>query len=262
VVQRSDGGGDSEIVAKTFEQREARAALLAQQAEAAREPLQFAAALCHVQAQCADRLQPVVFTGHLADDVDKLLPFLRPVVEVIAPRSEEAKHRLADDAPTARTRLIVYWSGGHQDYISRALLQPYAEMLRDRKIAPDRVHSRGHCPFCGGAAWISIRKSSSDAESGFRYLACSLCGLEWNVNRISCPACGEEDPYKLPIFQSDVHKAVRLETCETCRRYVKSIDLTLDARPIPPIDDLVSLSMDLWAADEGYTRIEPGLAGI
>jgi formate dehydrogenase maturation protein FdhE len=43
---------------------------------------------------------------------------------------------------------------------------------------------------------------------------------------------------------------------------VKSIDLTLDARPIPQIDDLVSLSMDLWAADEGYTRIEPGLAGI
>jgi formate dehydrogenase maturation protein FdhE len=43
---------------------------------------------------------------------------------------------------------------------------------------------------------------------------------------------------------------------------VKSIDLTVDARPIPPIDDLVSLSMDLWATDEGYTRIEPGLAGI
>ena len=51
-------------------------------------------------------------------------------------------------------------------------------------------------------------------------------------------------------------------TCETCGRYVKSIDLTLDARPIPQVDDLVSLSMDLWAAEEGYTRIEPGMAGI
>ena len=28
------------------------------------------------------------------------------------------------------------------------------------------------------------------------------------------------------------------------------------------VDDLVSLSMDLWAADEGYTRIDPGMAGI
>jgi formate dehydrogenase maturation protein FdhE len=43
---------------------------------------------------------------------------------------------------------------------------------------------------------------------------------------------------------------------------VKSIDLTKDARPVPEIDELLSLSMDLWAMDEGFTRIEPGLAGI
>jgi formate dehydrogenase maturation protein FdhE len=36
----------------------------------------------------------------------------------------------------------------------------------------------------------------------------------------------------------------------------------VDARPIAEIDDLVSLSMDLWALDEGLTRIEPGLAGV
>ena len=41
-----------------------------------------------------------------------------------------------------------------------------------------------------------------------------------------------------------------------------SIDLSLDARPIPEVDDLVSLALDLWAADQGYQRIEPGLAGI
>ncbi|HEX7137442.1 MAG TPA: formate dehydrogenase accessory protein FdhE [Vicinamibacterales bacterium] len=141
-------------------------------------------------------------------------------------------------------------------------MQPYAAVLRERNIAPDRLHTRAHCPFCGGAAWISILKPSSDSESGFRHLGCALCGLEWTFNRISCPACGEEDPHKLPVFQNDVHTAVRLETCETCRRYVKSIDLTIDARPIPAVDDLVSLSMDLWAAEEGYTRIEPGMAGI
>jgi FdhE protein len=135
-------------------------------------------------------------------------------------------------------------------------------LLRARGITPDREHSRGHCPFCGGAAWISARKTAPDAESGIRYLGCSLCGLDWNFGRIACPACSEGDPHKLPLFQSDAHPAVRIETCETCRRYVKSIDLTLDARPIPPIDELLSLSMDLWAVDEGLVRIEPGMAGI
>ena len=209
-----------------------------------------------------DRLQSITLTGRLVDDVDKLLPLHRPIIEIISERSEEAEQRLTDPPEIAKTRLAVFWNGDHQDYVSRALLQPYAELLRERKITPDRVHTRLHCPFCGGAAWISSRKSAPDAQAGFRYLGCSLCGLEWSFNRISCPACGEEDPHKLPNFQSDAHKAVRIETCETCRRYVKSIDLTLDARPIPQIDDLVSLSMDLWAADEGYTRIEPGLAGI
>ena len=246
----------------TFEQRSARAALLAGQSEAAREVLEFAAKLSKAQAKCGDGLQPVSLSGRLSEDANKLLPFIRPVLEVIAEHSEIAEQRLADDAATAKTRLDVFWSENYNDYIARALLQPYAEALRARKIDPDRVHARGHCPFCGAAAWISCRKSAPDAESGFRYLGCSLCGLEWNFNRISCPSCGEEDPHKLPVFQNDTHKNVRLETCDTCRRYVKSIDLTIDARPIPAVDDLVSLSMDLWAVEEGYTRIEPGIAGI
>jgi formate dehydrogenase maturation protein FdhE len=243
-----------------FEQRAARAALLAEKAEAVREPLEFAAALSKAQAKCAARIQSL--SGRLADDVDALLPILRPMMEIIAPRSEDAQARLADVPETARTRLLVYWSGDANDYISRALLQPYAALLRDRKITPDRVHSPGHCPFCGGAAWISARKTGPDSESGFRYLSCSLCGLEWNVGRIACPACGEGDPHKLPNYRAEEHPTVRIETCETCRRYVKSIDMTLDARPIPPVDDLLSLSMDLWAIDEGLVRIEQGIAGI
>jgi FdhE protein len=67
---------------------------------------------------------------------------------------------------------------------------------------------------------------------------------------------------KLPSFQSEHYPAARIEACETCRRYVKSIDLTVDGRAIPEVDDLLSLSMDLWTVREGFTRLEPGLAGI
>jgi formate dehydrogenase maturation protein FdhE len=260
LVQGSDRG--EKIASNLFEQRSTRAALLAQQSEAAREPLQFAAELSKAQASCAERLSSAALSGHLEKDADKILTLITPILTVIASRSDEAKQRLGEEASVAKTRLQVYWSENHADYIARALLQPYAASLREKKIAPDRVHTRGHCPFCGAAAWISARKAGPDSESGFRYLGCSLCGLEWNFNRIACPACGEEDPHKLPNFSSDAHPAVRIETCETCRRYIKSIDMTQDARPIAPIDDLLSLSMDLWAIDEGYVRIEPGMAGM
>jgi len=31
---------------------------------------------------------------------------------------------------------------------------------------------------------------------------------------------------------------------------------------VPEIDELVALSLDLWAASQGYQGLEPGLAGL
>jgi formate dehydrogenase maturation protein FdhE len=53
-----------------------------------------------------------------------------------------------------------------------------------------------------------------------------------------------------------------VDACQTCRRYVKTFDLSQDARPVPEVDDLTSIALDLWAAQQGFTRIEPGLAGL
>jgi formate dehydrogenase accessory protein FdhE len=254
-------------VGEEFEQRAARAEFLAQQSSPARDPLLFASKLLREQARLAYALDSIPLTGGLEDDLERLVTLTATLLHVAAAHgpqalADEARKRIDEEKTTARSRLLVYWSGDIDDYLARAMLQPYAEVLRAHQVAPDRLHKRGHCPFCGGAAIISARKAPADADAGLRMLRCALCALEWNVNRIYCPACFEEDPYKLPLFRSDAHPNVRIEACETCRRYVKSIDLTQDARPIPEIDDLLSLSMDLWAIDEGFTRIEPGLAGL
>jgi formate dehydrogenase maturation protein FdhE len=258
------------VISAVYEQRGARASLLAARTEPAREPLEFAALVSKAQARLAEALESRTFRGVFAEDAETLASLHEPLIRVIAERGPEplaatVRDRLRDDLPTACTRLGVYWNGDAttgDDYLSRLLIQPYAEVLRARGVAPDRGHKRGHCPFCGGRPWISVRKSPSSEDGGLRFLCCSLCGLEWNFNRGCCPACFEEDPYKLPVFRTDEHPLVRIEACETCRRYIKSIDLTQDARPIPAIDDLVSLSMDLWAMDEGFIRIEPGVAGV
>src|SRR5262249_23502485 len=105
-------------------------------------------------------------------------------------------------------------------------------------------------------------KAQPESHGAQRVLLCALCGGEWPFARIRCPACDEQDPEKLPSFSDAGHPLVRIEACEGCRHYVQSIDLTLDARPIPEVDDLLSIALDLWAAEQGYTRIEPGLAGI
>jgi formate dehydrogenase formation protein len=263
------------LVEAAFQRRAARAEVLASAAQAAAEPLRFAAGLYRVQGRLAATVESVhagrPLCGRLEPDLDRLQPGVVEVLRFAAESgplalAEEARARGRDDASVARSRLLVFWSGdsepGEGYYLSRALLRPYVEVLRGRGIPPDRIHGPGECPFCGGAPWIAARRSESDADGALRRLGCALCGGEWPFGRIRCPCCFEEDPTKLPSFRSETHPTVRIEACETCRRYVKSIDLTADARAIPEVDDLVSLGMDLWAQEQGYARVAPGLAGI
>jgi len=272
-VKKPAAANASKIVPE-FERRAVRAELLVSEAPAARAPLQFAAGLYRVQArvvaviEAAHAEEPL--TGRLDDDTERLLSAASSVIRYAAEEgpevlSEEARARQKDLPATARARLLVYWAGNRssaEDYLSRAVLRPYVELLRAVNKAPDRVHARGQCPFCGGSPWIAARRDASAMEGARRMLGCALCGEEWLFGRILCPSCFEGDPDKLPSFQSEKHPTVRIEACETCHRYVKSLDLSEDARPIPEVDDLVSLSMDLWAVDQGFTRIEPGLAGL
>jgi formate dehydrogenase accessory protein FdhE len=271
-VKTSASASTSKTVSE-FERRAARAELVLRDAPES-EPLRFAAGLYRVQARVAAAIEEAdreqALTGHVDQDADRLAFAASSVVRYAAEEgpealAEQARARQKDLPSTTRARLLVLWSGGTsstEDYISRAILRPYVEVLRALNRPPDRIHTRGQCPFCGGRPWIAARRDASLMEGARRMLGCALCGGEWLFGRILCPSCFEEDPAKLPSFQSDRHPNVRIEACETCHRYVKSLDLSEDARPIPEVDDLVSLSMDLWAVEQGFERIEPGLAGI
>jgi FdhE protein len=266
--------GSPSAIPAAFERRAERADSLAGESETAAEPLRFAAELNRVQARMAAALlashEDRPLSGRLERDAGRILERQTALLDFAArggPEglAEAARARAGEEESVARSRLLVYWEGGRpasEDYLSRALLRPYAEVLRGLGIAPDRPHRSGYCPVCGGAPSIGIRRPESESDGARRYLGCALCGGEWPFVRIRCPSCLEEDPYKLPSFRAEGHEAVRIEACETCRRYVKSIDLTSDARPIPEVDELLSLSMDLWAVEQGFARIEPGLAGI
>jgi len=208
--------------------------------------------------------------GRLASDLERIGAELDRVLAFAeqsapGPLAAEAEVRRKEVWAVARQRLLAFWTGdrrANEDYLSRALLRPYVEVLAARGIAPDRVHAPGRCPFCGGLPWIAVRRPLPEADGAQRALGCALCGGEWTFGRLRCPSCAEEDPERLPAFQSETHRGVRLEACEVCHRYVKSLDLTVDGRAIPEVDDLLSLDMDLWAVEQGLERIEPGLAGL
>jgi len=231
-----------------------RAQQLAREHPASSELLLFASGL--LKAQGAIR----------AVELSAVAPAARPLLEFCA---EKGPRELAADAREAlgggfSERVRAYWETGEFDYLARAALAPYARVLRETGHSPERGLT-GNCVFCGGGAWISSRiipPGPGTGEGAMRMLHCALCAFTWQVGRIRCPACGEDNPEKLPSFSAPQHAGVRVEACESCKTYVKSIDLTTDARRVPEIDELVALSLDLWAVSKGYERLEPGLAGL
>jgi FdhE protein len=79
---------------------------------------------------------------------------------------------------------------------------------------------------------------------------------------VVCASCGEERPFKLGYFQSDEFDHVRIEACESCKQYIKGIDLTRLGLAVPLVDDVASAALDLWATEKGYAKIELNLVGV
>jgi FdhE protein len=255
-----------------FERRAARAVQLAEASEAAAAPLIFSAGLYRAQSALASVIagshtrRPLV--GVPNDDLGEVVPDLRRLLRFAGEHAPAglasiAGQRAREETVDLHARLRAFWTGEtRDDYLSRALLRPYVETLAGLNVRPDRTGPVGSCPFCGGLPWIASRRAGPEGAGAQRYLGCALCGGEWVANRVRCVACLEENPTKLLSYTSDRHPTVRIEACDGCRRYVKSLDLTLDGRLVPEVDDLVSIAMDLWARENGYSRIEPGLAGV
>ena len=118
------------------------------------------------------------------------------------------------------------------------------------------------CPFCEQPPGVSVLREDKSAETTRRSLVCSHCSLEWDFARVLCPNCNEEKPEKLPRYTAQEIPWMRVEGCDSCGKYLKSVDLTLNWEAEPVVDELASTPLDVIAREHGYTKITPNLAGI
>ncbi len=131
---------------------------------------------------------------------------------------------------------------------------------------PAEQWHRGFCPHCGGPAQTSVIAEESGEFLGGspRSLVCARCATWWSYPRATCPVCGEDDPRRVtPFVQSD-DRRLRIDACQTCRRYVKTFDLreTGAAAIVPLVDDVASMALDLWAREQGFERASSSFAGV
>lgn len=163
--------------------------------------------------------------------------------------------------------LSATWEGGEGDlaanpparFYARVLLQPFAEYLASRGDIQTNT-ARPTCPFCNARPVAGVLRSEGDG--GKRWLLCSLCSTEWQYRRVLCPGCGEENRDQLPIYTAAEFPAARVDACDSCHTYLKSIDLTKDGHAIPVVDEIASVALSIWAEEHGYLKLETNLLGM
>lgn len=114
---------------------------------------------------------------------------------------------------------------------------------------------KGYCPICGSPPAISIFE-----ENGKRFFSCSFCWHKWATKRIFCPFCDNTDHNTLRYFEIESEEEHRLDVCDKCGKYIKTVDTRKTDRGIyPPLEYISTPHLDIKAAETGFkSGIEVG----
>jgi FdhE protein len=125
-------------------------------------------------------------------------------------------------------------------------------------LDPEPSGEQGYCPVCGSPPAIGWLEAE-----GQRFLFCSFCWHKWPLNRAQCPFCGSRDQQGLLYLYSEEEKEYRVDACESCRKYVKTVDTrVLERRVYPALEQVASLHLDLTAAEAGYSAAFPAAPSV
>ena len=151
-------------------------------------------------------------------------------------------------------------AGDPEALLAWLFLQPYAEYRAGHTGAALRDETPAACPFCSRKPVVGVLRPEGDGAK--RSLICSMCSSEWPFGRIICPGCGEQTVEKLAIYTAEQFEHVRVEACDTCGGYIKTVDLTKNGRAVPIVDELATIPLNLWAQERGYVKLQTNILGI
>ena len=258
---------------ESWDARIHRAEELAREGDATKDILIFYAKLLRSQKEVEEFLRSRrgwLPSGSLIEDLPVVRESLAVVLRTVEkngspPLADEARGLMS--APRAVDEMLLeYWdSPSDKQFFAKAILQPYMRWLAESGGHPFRAleNSERRCPFCGGMPQVSFLKiKEATSESGNRDLVCATCTINWSFRRVACAYCGEEQPTKLCYFHTPEYDHIRIEACETCKHYIKGVDLTRLGFAVPLIDEVAAAALDVWSHGHGYTKIELNLAGV
>ena len=220
---------------------------------------------------------PLLLRQDFPFDLEQALGLIPPLLDILAASGEDAagaaetlRKAMAtgeldpkaallalpkgEDALFARWRKELSGSPRALDFVITTALAPSLAAAAE-KLAPslpeNLPHEHGHCRLCGSLPYVSFLRE----KEGQRLGVCSFCAHEYRIRRIACAYCDESDQGKLKLFRVAEYPGVRVDVCESCNMYIKTLDFReLDKQHLPALDDMASVALDILAQQRGYKR--------
>jgi len=146
-------------------------------------------------------------------------------------------------------------------FAASELVRPFVERQAQDLAAQahDLPWRQAYCPVCGHAPNMSVLRRKEDesefiqAKGGRRYLRCSCCSTEWTYKRVSCPACGCEEPDELINLRDPSRVHERADACLRCKTFVLCLNGS-ELIDMPDLDvaALTMLPLEVQARQQGY----------
>lgn len=216
-----------------------------------------------MQAATANGMPPLVKNEVIRDPLFKeTLDRLLARLELAAKPAEAEAARIAlvnatDDERTELAEAVADGSYPFERlaeamYVAAALqvhLSRLASRLDAKALKPV---DDGVCPACGSALVASMIVGWMGAD-GSRFCCCSLCGTLWNYVRIKCTSCGSTKGISYVSIEGSAGD-IGVETCASCRSYIKHLYQQKNPLLDPVADDVASYGLDMLVREEGWRR--------
>ena len=199
--------------------------------------------LCSILVEAGDQLSESVIKINKLTDNDKIE--LNKLFSEFLKENEDYFDKIETDFQIDKAILgfIIYNSLKPSLVLFSGQLSTYLDK--------DAEWGKGYCPVCGSQPEISTFE-----ENGKRFLTCGFCSHKWVSKRIYCPFCENTDHETLHYYDIDGEEEYRVDVCDKCKKYIKTIDIKKTSRLVyPPLESKATPYIDLKFEEMGF---EPG----
>ena len=133
------------------------------------------------------------------------------------------------------------------EFVSSPYLELCAEFY-NKKLAQFNW-KQPFCPICGNVPTMAI----VNEKKATRNLWCRFCDTTWSFDEMVCPFCLNSDAASQKIvFYSD-RKPIRIDACDKCNNYIKTIDELISSQIMHiSVKNVETFYLDMIAKILGY----------